>query len=67
MKILKFYFMSCYNRYCSNICRFKCRKENGKMKKMYNTVTESKKNMVIFMGCLFLIGYVVGFTMIKLA
>ena len=37
------------------------------MRKMYNKVTKSKKNMVIFMGCLFLAGYVIGFAMTKLA
>lgn len=37
------------------------------MRKIYFKVTESKKNMVIFMGCLFLFGYVLGFSMIKLA
>ncbi len=36
------------------------------MRKMYYTVTASKVNMAIFMGCLFLIGYIVGFTTIKL-
>ena len=37
------------------------------MRKIYFKVTESKKNMVIFMGCLFLAGYVFGFAMTKLA
>lgn len=37
------------------------------MKKMYNKVTKSKKNMAIFMGCLFLVGYAFGFAMTKLA